>query len=99
MVNTEIKLITFFVAEGGEAVYSQHKQDLELTGSDHQLLTAKFRLKLKKAGKTARIASYYLNQTPYEYAVEVTNTFKGLDLVNRVPEELWMEIVIMYRRQ
>ena len=52
MVNTEIKLITFFVAEGGEAVYSQHKQDLELTGSDHQLLTAKFRLKLKKVGKT-----------------------------------------------
>ena len=51
MVNTEIKLITFFVAEGGEAVYSQHKQDLELTGSDHQLLTAKFRLKLKKVGK------------------------------------------------
>ena len=93
MVSDEIKLITFFVAKDGETVYSQQKTRLRADcGSDHQLLKAKFRLKLKKAGKTARIASYYLNQTPYEYAVEVTNTFKGLDLVNRVPEELWMEI-------
>ena len=88
MVNTEIKLITFFVAEGGEAVYSQHKQDLELTGSDHQLLTAKFRLKLKKVGKTTRPANYNLNQIPYGYAVEITNIFTGLDLVNSVPREL-----------
>ena len=93
MVDTEIKLITFSVAKDGETVYSQQKTRLRADcGSDHQLLKAKFRLKLKKAGKTARIASYYLNQIPYEYAVEVTNTFKGLDLVNRVPEELWMEI-------
>ena len=60
-------------------------------GSDHQLLMAKFRLKLKEAGKTTRPARNDLNQIPYEYAVEVMNSFKGLYLVNRVPEELWME--------
>ena len=53
---------------------------------------AKFRLKLKKAGKTTRPARYDLNQIPYEYAVEVTNRFKGLDLVSRVPEKLCMEV-------
>ena len=61
-------------------------------GLDHQLLIAKFRLKLKKAGKTTRSAMYNLNQIPYEYTVEVTNRFKGLDLVNRVPEELRTEV-------
>ena len=53
---------------------------------------AKFRLKLKKVGKTTRPARYDLYQIPYEYAVEVTNRFKGLDRVNSVPEELWMEV-------
>jgi len=53
---------------------------------------AKFRLKLKKTGKTTSPARYDLNQIPYEYAVEVTNRFKGLELVNSVPEELWMEV-------
>ena len=62
-------------------------------GSDHQLLIAKFRLKLKKVGKTTRPARYDLNQIPYEYAVEVTNRFKGLELVNSVPEELWTEVL------
>ena len=61
-------------------------------GSDHQLLTAKFRLTLKKVGKTTRPARHNLSQTPYEYAMEVMNSFKGLDLVNRVPEELWTEV-------
>ena len=61
-------------------------------GPDHQLLTAKFRLKLKKAGKTTRPARYDLNQTPYEYAAEVTNRFEGSELVNTVPEELWSEV-------
>ena len=51
MVNTESRLIIFFAAEGGEALYSQQKQDLELMGSDHELLIANFRLKLKKQGK------------------------------------------------
>ena len=61
-------------------------------GSYHELLIAKFRLKLKKAGKTARPFRYYLSQIPYDYTVEVTNTFKGLDLIDRVPEEQWMEV-------
>ena len=55
MVNTEIRLILFFAAKDGEALYSQQKQDQELTGSDHELLIAKFRLKLKKVGKTTTI--------------------------------------------
>ena len=58
-------------------------------GSDPQLLTAKFRLKLKKVGKTTRPFRYDLNQIPYDYTVEVMKRFKGLDLVDRVPEELW----------
>ena len=61
-------------------------------GSDHQLLIAKFRLKLKNVGKTTRRARYGLNQIPYEHAVEVMNRFKGLELVNSVLEELWTEV-------
>ena len=57
---------------------------------DHELLIAKFRLKLKKVGKTTVPFGYDLNHIPYDYIVEVTNRFKGLDL--RVPEELWMEV-------
>ena len=61
-------------------------------GSDHELLIAKFRLKLKKVEKTTRLFRYDLNEIPYNYTVEVTNRFKGLDLIDRVPEELWMEV-------
>ena len=61
-------------------------------GSHHELLIAKFRLKLKKVGKTTRPSRYDLNQIPYNYTVEVTNRFKELDLIDRVPEELWMEV-------
>ena len=61
-------------------------------GSDHELLIAKVRLKLKKVGKTTRPFTYDLNQIPNDYTVEVTDRFKGLDLINRVPEELWMEV-------
>ena len=61
-------------------------------GSDHELLIAKFRLKLKKVRKTAWPLRYDLNQIPYDYTVEVTNRFKELDLIDRVPEELWMEV-------
>ena len=61
-------------------------------GSDHELLIAKFRLKLKKVGKTTRPFRYELNQIPYHYTVEVRNRFKGLDLVDRVPDELWMDV-------
>ena len=61
-------------------------------GSDHELLIAKFRLTLKKVGKTTRPFRYDLNQIPYDYTVEVRNRFKGLDLIDRVPDELWMEV-------
>ena len=61
-------------------------------GSDHELLITKFRLKLKKAGKTARPFRYDLNQIPYDYTVEVRNRSKGLDLIDRVPDELWNEV-------
>ena len=61
-------------------------------GSDHELHIAKFRLKLKKVGKTTRPFRYDLNQIPYAYTVEVRNRFKGLDLIDRVPDELWMEV-------
>ena len=92
MANTEIILILFFAAKDGEALYSQQKQDWELTGSDHELLIAKFRLKLKKVGKTARPFKYDVIQIPYDYTVEVRNRFKGLDLIDRVPDELWREV-------
>ena len=61
-------------------------------GSDREFLIAKFRLKLKKVGKTTRLCRYDLNQIPYDYTVEVRNRFKGLDLIDRVPDELWTEV-------
>ena len=61
-------------------------------GSDHELLIAKFRLKLKKVGKTTRPFKDDLNHIPQNYTVKVTNRFKGLDLIDRVPEELWTEV-------
>ena len=93
MVNTEIRLIIFFVAEDRETIHSQQKQDRELTdyGSDHELLIAKFRLKLKKVGNTTRPFRYDRNQILYDYTWEVTNRFKALDLIDRVPDELWTE--------
>ena len=93
MVSTEIRLITFFVAKDGKTIYSQQKQDLKLTfGSNHQLLIAKFRFKMKKLGKTTRPFMYDLNQISDDNMVEMMNRFKGLDLVDRVPEELWTEV-------
>ena len=82
MVDTEIRLIIYFAAKDGEAIYSQQKQDLELTGSDHELLIVKFRLKLKKVEKTTRPFMYDLNQIPYDYTMEVRNRFKGLYLMS-----------------
>ena len=61
-------------------------------GSDHELLIAKYRLKLKKVGKTTRPIRYDLNQIPYDYTVEVRNRIKGVDLIDRVPNELWTEV-------
>ena len=60
-------------------------------GSDHELLIAKFRLKLKNVGRTTTPFRYDLNQIPYDYTVEARNRFKGLDLIDRVPDELWTE--------
>ena len=92
MINTEIRLIIFFAAKDGEALYGQQKWPGADCGSDHELLIANFRFKLKKTGKNTRPFRYDLNQIPYDYTVEVTNRFKGLDLI--VPEELWMEVHI-----
>ena len=92
MVNTKIRLIIFFAAKDGEALYSQQKQDWELTVA--QILTAKFRLKLKKVGKTTRPFRYDLNQIPY-YTMEVRNRFKGLSRIDRVPDELWTEVPVI----
>ena len=76
-----------------EKLYTVSKSRLgDDCGSDHELLIAKFRLKLKKAGKTTRPFRYDQNQIPYDYTGEVRNRFKGLDLIDRVPDELWMEV-------
>ena len=68
-------------------------------GSDHQVLIENFRLKLNKVGKTTRPFKYDLNQISYDYTVEVMNRFKGLDLVNKVPEELWTEVHNIVQRE
>ena len=89
MVNIKIRLIIFFAVEDGETLYSQQKQDLELTVAQiMNSFIAKFRLKLKKVGKTTSPLRYDLKQIPYDYTVKVTNRFKGLDLIDRVSEEL-----------
>ena len=100
MVNTEIRLIIFFEAKDGEALYSQQKQDWELAdcGSDHELFIAKFRFKLKKVGKTTRPFRYDLHQIPYDYTVEVRNRFKGLDLIECLMN-YGMRFMTLYRRQ
>ena len=76
-------MVLFFAPEDGEALYSLQKQDLELTVAQHELLIAKLRLKLKKVGKTSGPFRYDLNQIPYNYTVQLTNRFKGLDLLDR----------------
>ena len=100
MVNTEVILIIFFAAKDGEALYSQQKQDWELTVAQtmNSFLLAKFRLKLKKVGITTRPFRYDLNQIPHDYIVEMRNRFKGLHLIDREPDELWMDVTL-YRRQ
>ena len=90
MINTKIRLIIFFAAKDGEALYSQQKKKIlgADCGSDHELLIVKFRCKSKKVGKTTRPFRYDLNHIPYDYTVEVRNIFKGLYLIDRVPDEL-----------
>ena len=81
MVNIEIRLIIFFASKDREALYSQQKV-VELTGSDRELFIPKFRLRLRKVGKTIRSFRHDLNQIPYDYTVEVINRFKRLVLVD-----------------
>ena len=88
MVNTEIRVIIFFAAKDGDSIQSAKTRPGADCDSDHELLIAKFSLKLKKVGKTTRPFRYDLNQIPYDYTVEVRNRVKGLDLINRVPDEL-----------
>ena len=91
MVNTEIRLIIFFAAKDGEVLYSQRKQDRELTVA--QIMNSLLpNSDLKKVGKTTRPFRYDLNQIPYDYTVEVRNRFKGLALIDRLPDELWTEV-------
>ena len=95
MVNTEIRLIIFFRAKDGETLYSQQKQDRELTVAQiNEFFIAKFRLKLKKVGKTTRPFRYDLNQIPNDYTVEVTNRFKGLDLTECLKNYGWRFITL-----
>ena len=107
MVNSKIRLIIFFEANhidyilctrDGEALYSQQKQDQELTVA--QIMNSLLpNSDLKKVGKTTRPFRYDLNQIPYDYTMEVTNRFKGIDLIDRVPEELGWRIVTLSRSQ
>ena len=79
------------LTEWGE-IFANYKSPGGDCGSHHELLIAKFRLKMKKVDKTTRPFRYYLNHIPYNYTLEVTSQFKGLDLIDRVPEELWTEV-------
>ena len=83
-----------------EKLYTSAKTRLGADcGSDHEFLMAKFRLKLKKLGKATKSFRYDLNQILYDYTVEVRNRFKGLRLIDRMPDELGMRFVTLYRRQ
>ena len=87
MVNTKIRFIIFFAAKDREVLYNRQKQDQELTVAQIMNSLLPNSDKLKKVGKTTRPFRYDLNQIPYDYPLKVTNRFKGLDLIDRVPEE------------
>ena len=93
MVDTEITLMIFLQPKMEKLYTVSEKRPGADCGSDHELLVVKFRLKLKKVGKTTRPFRYDLNQIPYDYTVEMTNRFKGLDLVDRMPEEYGQRFV------
>ena len=92
IISTEIRLIIFFGAKDGEALYSQQNK----TGSWLWLRSwtpyCQIQTEIEESGKNTRPFRYDLNQIPYDYTVEMRNRFKGLDLINRVPEELWTEV-------
>ena len=98
MVCTKIRLIIFFAAKYGEALYSVKSRLGVDCGSDHELLIAKFRLKLKKVGKITRPFRYDLNQIPCNYTVEVRNRFKGLNLIECLRNYGW-RFMTLYRKQ
>ena len=102
MGNTEIRLIIDYILcsqRWRSSIQSTKTRPGTDCGSGHELLIAKFRLKLKKVGKTTRPFRYDLNQIPNDYTVEVRNRFKGLDLIDRVPDDYRMRFVTLYRRQ
>ena len=93
MVNTKIRLIIFLCSQRWRSSIQSTKTRPGLDcGSDEELLIAKFRLKLNKVGKITRPFRYDLNQVPYDYTVEVRNRVKELDLIDRVPDELWTDV-------
>ena len=98
MFNTKIRLIIFFAAKDEEALYSQQTRLGADCGLDHELLIAKFRLKLKKVEKTTRPFRYDLNQIPYDYTVGVTNRLKILDLIECL-KNYGLRFVTLYRKQ
>ena len=97
MVNSKIRLIIFFAAKDGEALYTQQKLDWELTVAQimNSLLSNS---DLKKVGKTTRPFRYDLNQIPYDYTVEMTNRFKRLELIECLMNYGW-RFVTLYRKQ
>ena len=93
MANTKPRLLYILCSQRWRSSIQSAKIRLGAScGSDHELLIAKFSLKLKKVGKTTRPFRYDLNQIPYDYTVEVTNRSKRLDLIDQVTEELWTEV-------
>ena len=92
-------MIIFFAAKWRSSIQSAKARPGADCGSDHELLIAKFRLKLKKVGKTTRPFRYDLNQIPYDYTLEVRNRCKGLDLTDRILMNYGMRFVTLYRRQ
>ena len=92
MINTKIRLIVFFAAKEGESISSLQKQDWELTVAETMSSLLPNSDLNWKVGKITRPLRYDLKQIPYDYIVEVTNTFKGLDLIDRVLKELWTEV-------
>ena len=100
MVNTEINIDHILCSQRWRSSIQSEKTRLGAeSGSDQEFLIAKFRLKLKKVGKTTRPFKYDLNQIPYDSTVEVRNRFKGLDLIDRVPENYGWRFVTLYRRK
>ena len=99
MVNTEIRLFILFSAKDEESsIQSAKTRSGADCGSDHELLIDKFRVKLKTVGKTTRPFRYKLNQTPYDYTVEVRNRFKGLDLIECLKTYGW-SLITLFGRQ